>query len=93
MKKVINNPDQDWTEMKNAFPFYEEYSRINKVVWSSKEVKDYIHSKVNKTEIYESFLQSMNTKQDKVLLPHIKDLEADPNQADNEQKSQTKVWL
>ena len=45
-----------YSELKNALPFYEEYNKVNKNAWSSKELKDYINSQVNKTEIYESFL-------------------------------------
>ena len=48
MKHYVDN-----TELKNALPFYEEYNRIKKSAFSSKELKDYIHAKVNKTEIYE----------------------------------------
>jgi hypothetical protein len=40
-------------ELKNALPIYEEFNKVISDAWSSKEVKDYIHSKVNKNEIYE----------------------------------------
>ncbi|CAD8112601.1 unnamed protein product [Paramecium primaurelia] len=55
--------DQSITELKNAFPIYEEFNKVISDAWSSKEVKDYIHSQVNKTEIYEQFLQKMNEQQ------------------------------
>ena len=39
--------------LKNALPIYEEFNKVISDAWSSKEVKDYIHSKVNKNEIYD----------------------------------------
>jgi hypothetical protein len=44
------------TELKNALPFYEEFNKVSKNAWSSKELKDYIGTQVNKHEIYENFL-------------------------------------
>lgn len=46
--------------MKNALPIYEEFTKVNTSVWTSKELKDYINSRVNKIEIYEDFLNKIN---------------------------------
>jgi hypothetical protein len=32
-----------FSELKNALPFYEEYNKVNKSLWTSKELKDYIN--------------------------------------------------
>jgi len=46
--------------MKNALPIYEEFTKINKSIWTSKELKDYINCRVNKNEIYENFLSKIS---------------------------------
>jgi hypothetical protein len=53
----------------NALPIYEEFTKVNKSKssWTSKELKDYINSRVNKTEIYENFLSNKAEVIDEVL--------------------------
>ncbi|CAD8102262.1 unnamed protein product [Paramecium sonneborni] len=64
-------------DLKNALPIYEEFNKIINSVISdaknSKEVKDYIHSKVNKSEIVEQFIQQMNEYQVDTNTPMIQE--------------------
>ncbi len=61
LKRLTEEENQiNFAELKNALPFYEEHNKVNKNALSSKELKELIHAKVNKVEIYENFLNQMN---------------------------------
>lgn len=52
--------------MKNALPIYEEFTKLNnsKNILTSKHIKEYMSSLVNKAEIYENFLNIVATEEE-----------------------------